>query len=114
MAVRILLVDDEPNILRTVAPLLRARGYEVQTGKVPFSALGKARILGKTGGFVKVVRETRYDEVLGVHMVGAHATDLIAEASVATLLDATPWEIGLATHAHPTLSEILGEAAATA
>ena len=51
------------------------------------------------------------DETLGIHIIGPHATDLIAEASLALTLDATPWEIGLATHAHPTLSEIMGEAA---
>jgi dihydrolipoamide dehydrogenase len=89
----------------------RERGYEVQTGKFPFSALGKARILGKTGGFVKVVRETKYDEVLGVHMVGAHATDLIAEACVALQMEGTDEELFRTMHAHPTLSEAVMEAA---
>jgi dihydrolipoamide dehydrogenase len=89
----------------------RDRGYEVGVGKFPFSALGKARILGKTTGFTKIVRETQYDEVLGVHIIGAHATDLIAEACAALQLEATTEEILHTIHAHPTLSESVGEAA---
>ncbi len=89
----------------------KEEGYDVKVGKFPFSASGKARILGETDGFVKIVAEKKYDEVLGVHIVGPHATDLIAEASLAFELDATAWEIGGTTHAHPTLSEIIGEAA---
>jgi len=89
----------------------RERGYDVQIGKFPFSALGKARILGKTGGFVKVVREKKYDEVLGVHIVGAHATDLIAEACVALQMEGTDEELLRTMHAHPTLSEAVMEAA---
>ena len=87
------------------------RGYDVATGKFPFTALGKASILGKTSGFVKVVRETRYDELLGVHIIGAHATDLIAEACVALQLESTNEELLRTMHAHPTLSEAVGEAA---
>jgi dihydrolipoamide dehydrogenase len=89
----------------------RERGYAVATGKFPFTALGKARILGKTGGFVKVVRETKYDELLGVHIIGPHATDLIAEACVALRVEATTEELFRTIHAHPTLSEALMEAA---
>jgi len=89
----------------------RERGHAVATGKFPFSALGKARILGKTGGFVKVVRETKYDELLGVHIIGPHATDLIAEACVALRVEATTEELFRTIHAHPTLSEALMEAA---
>jgi dihydrolipoamide dehydrogenase len=87
------------------------RGYEVATGKFPFAASGKAAIQGVTGGFVKVVRETRYDELLGVHIVGPHATDLIAEACVALQLESTTEELFRAVHAHPTLAEALAEAA---
>ena len=87
------------------------RGYDVATGKFPFTALGKAAILGKTNGFVKVVRETKYDELLGVHIVGAHATDLIAEACVALKIEATNEELMRTMHAHPTLSEAMAEAA---
>ena len=59
---------------------LKEAGHEVKVGKFPFSALGKAIILGETEGFVKVVSDARYDEVLGVHIMGPHATDLLAEA----------------------------------
>ncbi len=89
----------------------RRRGHDVATGKFPFTALGKARILGKTDGFVKVVREKRWDQVLGVHVIGAHATDLIAEACVALKLETTAEELFRTIHAHPTLSEAMAEAA---
>jgi dihydrolipoamide dehydrogenase len=89
----------------------RERGYEVAVGKFPMTALAKAAILGKTEGFVKVVRETRYDELLGVHVVGPHATDLIAEACVAMQLESTTEELFRTIHAHPTLSEAMAEAA---
>jgi dihydrolipoamide dehydrogenase len=89
----------------------RERGYDVAVGKFPFTALGKAAILGHTGGFVKVVRETKYDELLGVHIIGASATDLIAEACAALRLEATDEELLRTIHAHPTLSEAVGEAA---
>ncbi len=89
----------------------RERGHDVATGKFPFTALGKARIVGKTEGFVKVVREKRYDQVLGVHVIGAHATDLIAEACVALRLESTTEELFRTIHAHPTLSEAMAEAA---
>jgi dihydrolipoamide dehydrogenase len=89
----------------------RERGYDVQVGKFPLSALAKAKILGKSEGFVKVVREKKYDEVLGVHIIGAHATDLIAEACVALQMEATDEELFRTMHAHPTLSEAVAEAA---
>lgn len=89
----------------------REKGYDVAVGKFPFTALGKARILGKTGGFVKIVREKRYDELLGVHIVGPHATDLIAEACVALSHEATVESVLKTIHAHPTLSEAVMEAA---
>ncbi|MEM8931992.1 MAG: dihydrolipoyl dehydrogenase [Acidobacteriota bacterium] len=89
----------------------RERGHDVAVGKFPFSALGKASILQHTEGFVKVVRETRYDQVLGVHIVGPHATDLIAEACVALAIESTTEELFRTMHAHPTLSEAMAEAA---
>jgi dihydrolipoamide dehydrogenase len=88
-----------------------AAGRKTRVGKFPFQASGKAIINGDTGGFVKVIADAETDEVLGVHMIGAHVTELIAEASVAMLVEATAWEIGAAVHPHPTLSETLGEAA---
>jgi dihydrolipoamide dehydrogenase len=89
----------------------RERGYDVKVGKFPFTALGKAKVIGKTTGFVKVVRETKYDEVLGVHIIGAHATDLIAEACVALQMEGTDEELMRTMHAHPTMSEAVMEAA---
>ena len=87
------------------------RGRPIKVGKVPFQAIAKALIGGEYEGFAKIIADKETDETLGIHLIGPHATDLIAEASVAFELEAAPWEIGGATHAHPTLSEILGEAA---
>jgi dihydrolipoamide dehydrogenase len=87
------------------------QGLPIKVGKVPFQAIAKAIIGGEYEGFAKVIANKETDETLGIHLIGPHATDLIAEASVAFELEAAPWEIGGATHAHPTLSEILGEAA---
>ena len=88
-----------------------AQGLPIKTSKVPFQAIAKALIGGEYEGFAKIIANKDTNDTLGVHLIGPHATDLIAEASLAFTLDATPWEIGLATHAHPTLSEIVGEAA---
>ena len=87
------------------------RGLPVKIGKVPFQAIAKAVIGGEYDGFAKVIGNSETGVTLGVHIVGPHATDLISEASVAFELEATPWEIGAATHPHPTLAEVLGEAA---
>jgi dihydrolipoamide dehydrogenase len=92
----------------------RARGHEVRVGKFPFRALGKAMATGHTDGFVKVVSETRYDAVLGVHMIGAGVTDLIAEGGLARSLEATTEDIVATVHAHPTMAEGLREAALAA
>jgi dihydrolipoamide dehydrogenase len=90
---------------------VKAAGTPYKVGKMPFQAVAKALIVGEYEGFAKVIAHTETDETLGIHIVGPHATDLIAEASVALHLEATPWEIGASTHPHPTLSEVLGEAA---
>lgn len=87
------------------------RGYDVAVGQFPFSASGKARILNDTRGFVKIVTDKKYDEVLGVHIIGPHATELIAEATAALNLEATAASLFEAVHAHPTLAEAMGEAA---
>ena len=87
------------------------RGLKVKIGKVPFQAIAKAIIGGEYEGFVKIIANSETNDTLGVHIVGPHATDLIAEASLGFELDVTPLEIGAATHAHPTLSEAIGEAA---
>jgi dihydrolipoamide dehydrogenase len=89
----------------------RGRGYEVRVGKFPFRALGKAMASGHTEGFVKIVSEERYRAVLGVHMIGAGVTELIAEAGLARSLEATTTELVGTIHAHPTLAEAFREAA---
>ncbi|MCL6453230.1 MAG: dihydrolipoyl dehydrogenase [Alicyclobacillus sp.] len=87
------------------------QGYRVKTGKFNFRANGKALVYGEPDGFVKVVADADSDDVLGVHLVGPHVTNLVSEAGLALVLNATPWEIGGAIHPHPTLSEAIGEAA---
>lgn len=89
----------------------REAGYDVVVGKFPFSASGKARILDASDGFVKIVSEKRYDEVLGVHILGPHATELIAEAGLMLQTECTTEEVARLMHAHPTLSESVMEAA---
>ncbi|MCY0876581.1 MAG: dihydrolipoyl dehydrogenase [Firmicutes bacterium] len=89
----------------------KQRGLTVKTGKFAFRAIGKALVQGETDGFVKIVCDEATNDLLGVHMIGPHATDLISEAGLALLLNASPWEIGQMIHPHPTLSEALGEAA---
>jgi dihydrolipoamide dehydrogenase len=89
----------------------RKRGHDVAVGSFPFTAIGKAKIINDTRGFVKIVSEKKYDEVLGVHIIGPHATELIAEATAALNLEATVESLFRAVHAHPTLSEAMGEAA---
>jgi dihydrolipoamide dehydrogenase len=89
----------------------RERGYDVKIGIAPFSAITKASISNENQGLVKFVSDKRYDEVLGVHLVGPHATELLAEACVALKLETTTEEIARTIHAHPTLSEIMHEAA---
>jgi dihydrolipoamide dehydrogenase len=85
-------------------------GRRVKIGKFPFKALGKALVQGETGGFVKVVADADTNDLLGVHMVGSHVTELIGEASLAGLVNASAWEVGQAIHPHPTLSKALAEA----
>jgi dihydrolipoamide dehydrogenase len=87
------------------------RGYEVAVGTFPFMALGRAKIAGEIEGFVKIVADKKYDEVLGVHIIGPRATDLVAEASVALRLECTVEELIRTIHAHPTFAEAVGEAA---
>jgi dihydrolipoamide dehydrogenase len=89
----------------------RDQGYKVKVSKFPFSAIGKAMILGETDGFVKIVGEETYDEVLGVHVIGPKATELIAEAVVGLNLEMTSAAMAHSIHAHPTLSEAMMEAA---
>ena len=88
-----------------------SQGYQIQVGRFPFSANGMAAILGERRGLVKIITESKYGQILGVHIVGPRATELIAEATLATKLEASPQEIVATMHAHPTLSEALREAA---
>ena len=87
------------------------RGFDVRTAAFPFGVLGRARIAGEIEGFVKIVAETKYDELLGVHMIGSRSTELVAEATVALRLESTVEELIRTIHAHPTMSEAIGEAA---
>ncbi|MEN9935713.1 MAG: hypothetical protein RLZZ387_2292 [Chloroflexota bacterium] len=89
----------------------REQGYDVKVGKFPLSANGKATILGARNGFVKIVAEKKYDEVLGVHMIGPRVTELIAEGGLALSHEATAESMMRTIHAHPTLYEAIGEAA---
>jgi dihydrolipoamide dehydrogenase len=87
------------------------RGIAIKKGVFNFAAVGKAVIVGETEGFAKIIADATTDEVLGVHLVGPGVTDLIAEAALGMTLEATAWEIGATTHPHPTLAEVVGEAA---
>lgn len=89
----------------------KEKGFKVKVGKFPFKAIGKALVYGETDGFVKLIADSESDDLLGVHMIGPHVTDMISEAGLAKVLDATPWEISHTIHPHPTLSEAIGEAA---
>lgn len=84
---------------------------EIEVGRFPFSACGKALVIGQTAGMVKIIADTKYKEVLGIHIIGPHATDLIAEGVLGMSLETTVEEIAHAIHPHPTLSETLMEAA---
>lgn len=89
----------------------KEKGYTVKVGKFSFRAIGKALVFGESDGFVKLVVDEVTDDLLGVHMIGPHVTDMISEAGLARVLDATPWEVAHTIHPHPTLSEAIGEAA---
>jgi dihydrolipoamide dehydrogenase len=88
----------------------QARGYDVKIGTFKFGILARARIAGEVEGFAKIVFETKYDEILGVHLIGPRATELVAEATLALRLECTVEELLRTIHAHPTMSEAVGEA----
>ena len=88
-----------------------AKGYKVRVGRFPFAGNGMAAILGQRTGMVKVIKEERFGEVLGVHIIGPRTADLIAEAALAMKMEGTPGEIAKTFHVHPSLSEALWEAA---
>jgi dihydrolipoamide dehydrogenase len=89
----------------------KARGFDVRVGTFPFGVLGRAKMAGETDGFVKIVADRKYDELLGVHMIGPRSTELVAEATVALRLESTVEELIRTIHAHPTFAEAIGEAA---
>jgi dihydrolipoamide dehydrogenase len=89
----------------------KERGYDVRVGTFPFGVLGRAKMAGETEGFVKIVAEKKYDEVLGIHMIGPRSTELVAEAVLALRLECTVEELVRTIHAHPTFSEGVAEAA---
>lgn len=89
----------------------KARGYDVRIGTFPFGVLGRAKMAGETDGFVKIVADKKYDELLGVHMIGLRSTELVAEATVALQLESTVEDLIRTIHAHPTMAEAVGEAA---
>ena len=89
----------------------RTRGYDVRVGVFPFGVLGRAKMAGETDGFVKIVADKKYDELLGVHMIGLRSTELVAEATLALHLESTVEELIRTIHAHPTMAEAIGEAA---
>jgi dihydrolipoamide dehydrogenase len=89
----------------------KQRGYDVRIGTFPFGVLGRAKMAGEPDGFVKIVADKKYDELLGVHMIGARSTELVAEATVALRLESTVEELIRTIHAHPTMAEAIGEAA---
>ncbi len=87
------------------------KGYDVSVGTFPFGVLGRAKMAGETEGFVKIVADKKYDEILGVHMIGPRSTELVAEATLALRLESTVEELIRTIHAHPTMAEAVGEAA---
>jgi dihydrolipoamide dehydrogenase len=89
----------------------KARGFDVRVGMFPFGVLGRAKMAQETDGFVKIVADRKYDELLGVHMIGPRSTELVAEATVALRLESTVEELIRTIHAHPTFAEAIGEAA---
>jgi dihydrolipoamide dehydrogenase len=89
----------------------RKEGRNVKTGKFPMKPNAKANIEGHTDGFAKMIADADTNDLLGVHIIGPHATEMIAEAGLARLLESTPYELSISVHPHPTVSEVIGEAA---
>ena len=89
----------------------KERGYDTRVGTFPFGVLGRAKIAGESEGFVKIVAEKKNDELLGIHMIGPRATELVGEATVALRLEGTLDELVRTIHAHPTFAEAIAEAA---
>ena len=88
----------------------REQGHDIKIGKFPFSANGKAQALEEMEGMVKIIVDKKYGEILGAHILGSEATEMIAEIGAAKRLESTIEELATTIHAHPTLSEVVGEA----
>ena len=97
-----------------IAAQAKEKGYEIKVGKFPFSASGKASASGHKDGFVKVIFDAKYGELLGAHMIGSNVTELIAEVVAARKLETTYHELLNSIHPHPTMSEAVKEATAAA
>lgn len=89
----------------------REAGHELRVGRFPFQANGKALGMGETAGWIKLIADAQYGEILGAHLVGPEVTELLPELTLAQMMELTPAEIARNVHAHPSLSEVLGEAA---
>ncbi len=89
----------------------KERGHDVQIGRFPFRASGKAMAMGDTDGFIKLIVDRDSRAILGYNMIGHGVTELLGEATLGAVLETTPTDLGYAVHAHPTLSEALKEAA---
>ena len=89
-------------------------GFELKIGKFPFMASGKAKAAGAPEGFVKIIYDAKYGELLGAHLIGMNVTEMIAEIVVARKLETTGHEMLKAVHPHPTMSEAIMEATAAA
>jgi len=92
----------------------KERGYDIKVGRFPFQANGKALGSGEYSGWIKIITDTKYGEILGAHLIGPEVTELLPELTLAQMMELTPAEITRNVHAHPTLSEVIGEAALAA
>ena len=100
--------------LAAIEKAAKDAGYEIKVGKFPFSASGKAKAAGAADGFVKLIFDAKYGELLGAHMIGANVTEMIAEIVAIRKLEVTGEELIKTVHPHPTMSEAVMEAAAAA
>jgi dihydrolipoamide dehydrogenase len=103
--------DPEIGSVGLTEQMAKGHGFDVQIGSFPFRVLGRARMADELDGFVKIVADKQYDEILGVHIIGPRATELVAEAVLALRTECTVEELIRTIHAHPTMSEAVGEAA---
>jgi dihydrolipoamide dehydrogenase len=110
----VIFTDPEIATVGLTEPQAREKGYDPVVGKFPFTALGRALLAGETEGFAKIVADKASNLVLGVHIVGSEASDMISEAALAIEMGATLEDIGFTVHPHPTLPESVMEAAEAA